>query len=118
ISGETLTVLVGDAEGLKTQAKLRDAVAAFTRAAREVSELAVDIRGLQLDVAEAAQGATEGAVLARYRWDELTSDPKTVRLEKLTIVTDNEATASEGITRGLILARIAGLSRDLSNTPP
>src|SRR5690606_25143959 len=46
------------------------------------------------------------------------SDPKTVRLEKLTIVTDNEATASEGITRGLILARIAGLSRDLSNTPP
>ena len=118
IAGETLTVLVGVGDGLTTQAKLRDATAAFTRAAREVGDLAVDITGLEIDTVEAAQAVTEGAILARYRWDELTGDPKTVQLDKLTIVTDAEDAASEGITRGLILSRIAGLARDLANTPP
>lgn len=118
VAGETLTVLVGVGEGLTKGAKLRDAVAAFTRAAKEIGDLAVDVRGIDIPVAEAAQMVTEGAVLSRYRWDELTSDPKTVPLEKLTIVTDDSVAAKEGIDRGLILSRIADLSRDLSNTPP
>lgn len=118
IAGETLTVLVGIGAKLETQANLRDAAAAFTRAAREVGDLAIDIRGLDISTVEAAQAVVEGSLLARYRWDELTSDPKTVTLEKLTVVTDDEKAATEGIDRGLVLSRISGLARDLANTPP
>lgn len=118
IAGETLTVLVGVGEKLETQAQVRDAAAAFTRAASEIADLAVDVRGLAVSVDEAAQAVVEGSLLARYRWDELTTDPKTVTLEKLTVVTDDEKQATEGIERGLVLARIAGLARDLANTPP
>lgn len=118
IAGSPLQVLVGAGKGITTQAQLRDAVAAFTRAAREIADLGVDVRGLNLPATAAAQAVTEGSVLARYRWDELTSDPKTVRLETVTIITDDVDAATEGIERGKILARISGLSRDLSNTPP
>ncbi|WP_217136654.1 leucyl aminopeptidase [Leucobacter chinensis] len=118
VAGETLTVLVGVGEKLETQAQVRDAAAAFTRAASEIADLAVDVRGLAISASEAAQAVVEGSLLARYRWDELTTDPKTVTLEKLTVVTDDEKQATEGIERGLVLARIAGLARDLANTPP
>lgn len=128
LPGSPLRVLVGSGKGIGTEAQLRDAVAAFTRAAREISTLAVDLSALivgddAIAVEAAAQAATEGALLARYRFDALKSDPKTVQLERLTLVLAGEAAdlaeaAEVGVERGLILARTASLSRDLGNTPP
>ncbi|MFC7764577.1 leucyl aminopeptidase family protein [Leucobacter soli] len=137
LPGAPLRVLVGTAAGIRTAAELRDAVAAFTRAARESAELAVELGDATaaLDPALAAQVATEGAILARYRYDALLGEPKTVPLERLTLVvggaaaagSDDAADAAEadlaeaaelGAERGLILARTAALARDLGNTPP
>lgn len=124
VPGTPLQVLVGVGEGLTTAAKLRDAVASFTRAAREAGWIALDLSGLigrgELTAALAAHAATEGAILARYRFDALKSDSKTVQLERVTLIVDRDAAADaeQGIARGLILARTASLARDLANTPP
>ncbi len=128
LPGSPLRVLVGVNGGIDTVAKLRDAVASFTRAAHESQWIAVDLGAAlepgAVDAALAAQAATEGAILARYRFDELKHDAKTVQLERLTLVSGAGAGAAEaeqverGIERGLILARTASLARDLANTPP
>ncbi len=127
VPGSPLTVLVGTGKGLSTVPQLRDAVASFTRAAREISHLAVDlgevVAGGGISAELAAQAATEGAVLARYRYDALKSEPKTVQLDRLNLVLGGEAAdaadaAEIGVERGLILSRTASLARDLGNTPP
>ncbi|QIK62863.1 leucyl aminopeptidase [Leucobacter viscericola] len=123
LPGEQLRVLVGVGEGITTAAALRDAVAAFTRAANESGALAVDLTGVvgaDLSALDAAIATTEGALLARYRFDALKSDPKTVALESLLIgvATSDEAAAKQGVERAQILARTAGIARDLANTPP
>ena len=128
LPGTPLQVLVGVGKGIGSEAQLRDAVASFTRAAREVAWLAVDLSEVATADAQsdgiaaelAAQVATEGAVLARYRYDALKAESKTVQLERLTLVIESDATdaAEVGAERGLILARTASLSRDLGNTPP
>ena len=121
LPGERLRVLVGTGAGIRTAAELRDAVAAFTRAAREVAELAVDLTAApEVPVEAAAVAATEGALLARYRFDALKGDPKTVELERLVLGAGAEdaAAAERGVERGLILARTAMVARDLANTPP
>lgn len=123
LPGAPLRVLVGAGEGITSAADLRDAVAAFTRAAHESAELSVDLSAViagGLDAGSAAQAATEGAVLARYRFDALRGDAKTVPLERLTVVAGSGAAeeAERGAMRGLILSRTAALARDLGNTPP
>ncbi len=131
LPGTPLQVLVGIGSGITSEAKLRDAVASFTRAAREVAWIAVDLSEVVAEDSEAegvapglaAQAATEGAVLARYRYDALKAEPKTVQLERLTLVLGGDAAntadaAEVGVERGLILARTASLARDLGNTPP
>jgi len=126
VPGAPLRVLVGVGDRLDTPAALRDAVAAFVRAAHESAELALELGGAiaaGLDPSLAAQIATEGALLARYRYDALVGDPKTVALERLTLVVDGadddvSEAAERGVERGLILARTASLARDLGNTPP
>ncbi|WP_449278097.1 leucyl aminopeptidase family protein [Leucobacter sp. GX24907] len=143
LPGTPLRVLVGTgSSGIETDAQLRDAVAACTRAAKESGRIAVDLTGLLAgspdadtgagtsadSAAEAAdwdpevavQAAIEGALLARYRYDALKSDPKTVVLEELMLRLDEEhlEAAEAGIERGLILARTTAISRDLANTPP
>lgn len=127
LPGSPLRVLVGTGKGITTVANLRDAVASFTRAAREVGKIAVDLSEVVSSAAFepqlAAQAATEGAVLARYRYDALKGDVKTVLLEQLVLVLAGDAgkhseAAEVGVERGLILARTASLARDLGNTPP
>ncbi|QZY51401.1 leucyl aminopeptidase family protein [Leucobacter tenebrionis] len=129
LPGTPLRVLVGTGKaGIDSDARLRDAVAAFTRAAREEARIAVDLSGLlasgDWDVEVAVQAAIEGAVLARYRYDALKSDPKTVALEELMLQIgdghgdDASGDIERGVERGLILARTAAISRDLANTPP
>lgn len=120
--GDTLVVFVGAGKEPFTAATLRDAVANFTRAASESATLSIDLEGVVaagLDAREAALAATEGAILARYRFEPLKSEAKNVLIETLTIAVaegDREA-AQQGIDRGLVLARIAGLARDLGNAP-
>ncbi|MBO1901749.1 leucyl aminopeptidase [Leucobacter weissii] len=123
LPGTPVRVLVGVGSGLSTAAAVRDAVAALTRAAKESEALVVPLGDAVSAGAEplaAAQAATEGAILSRYRYDALTSDPKTVQLTSLTIVVDeaDEEQADLGVERGLVLARTASLARDLANTPP
>lgn len=130
LPGSPLRVLVGTgANGITSDAQLRDAAAAFTRAARESGRLAIDLRALLADgdapdtawdADVAVQAVVEGAVLARYRYDALKSDPKTVALEELMLQLDDahEEAAAFGVERALVLARTATLARDLANTPP
>ncbi len=122
LPGAQLRVLVGTGSAIETAAQLRDAVAAFTRAARESGSIAVDLEaviGGGLDAELAGQAAVEGALLARYQYDALKSDAKTVQLDALTLAAAGAAAAvEEGARRGLILARTAELARDLGNTPP
>lgn len=123
LPGAQLCVLVGTGAGLDTSAGLRDAVAAFTRAAHESAELAIDLSGpIAAGIAadEAALAATEGALLARYRFDALKSEAKTVELTGLVlgVAAADVSAAQAGVARGLVLARTAALARDLANTPP
>ncbi|RKQ84409.1 leucyl aminopeptidase [Mycolicibacterium mucogenicum 261Sha1.1M5] len=123
LPGQTLCVLVGTGTGITSAAELRNAVASFTRAASESDALALDLTGVvsdKLNAHDAALAATEGAVLARYRFEALKGEAKNVALKTLTLgVADaDQAAAKEGVARGLVLARAAALSRDLGNTPP
>src|SRR5699024_4708039 len=121
VAGDTLTVLVGVEAGITTLAELRDAVASFTRAAKEIANLTVDLRGIdRVSAEEAGQAVAEGTVLSRYRFDELTTDPKTVALESVTVIVEEnrQADVASGVERGQVLARAASLARDLANTPP
>lgn len=136
LPGSPLRVLVGVGGGIASAAALRDAVAAYTRAAHESAALAIDLSGVigaagsedaalsataaSLSASEAALAATEGALLARYRYDALKSEPKTVALERLVlgVAAADETAAREGVNRAVILARTAGIARDLANTPP
>lgn len=125
LPGSPLTVLVGTGKnGIETDAELRDAVAAFTRAAREIGNLAVDLSELIVegdwDAGVAVQAAIEGAALARYRYDALKSEVVTVQLEELTlqVPADSLEEAEQGVARGLVLARTASIARDVANTPP
>lgn len=120
LPGATQTVLVGVGEGIATLAELRDAVAAGAQAASKAPALAVDLSGIDLPVAEAAQVATEGAILARYRYTPLKTDPKAVALDELIlgVATGDEAAAADGADRGAILARSTTIARDFANSPP
>lgn len=112
---------LGDTKGSLTGAQLRDAAAALVRAASQLGTLEFDARGLStVDARTIGEVVTEGAVLARYRYDALRSQPTTVPLTGFTLVVEAEqvAEAQAGIDRGLILARAMDTARDLANTPP
>src|SRR4051794_25533148 len=83
--GQTLVLPRGDdavvATGIgddPSDAALRDAAAAFARAAGRDEVLATDLAGAGASVADAAQAVVEGIVLGRYRYDALKTEPDTV----------------------------------------
>jgi leucyl aminopeptidase len=102
---------------------VRDASAAFARAASRHGDLTLDLTAVagSVDVAEAAQAAVEGALLARYRYDVLrtSSAPDTPPVTSVTVLVPagDEAAASAGAARGHRFAAVSSLSRDLANTP-
>jgi leucyl aminopeptidase len=129
--GQTLAVPRPDGEAViavgigKTAdldaAKLRDAAAAFGRAAGKHARLATtlaDISGVKPDVA--AQVVVEGALLARYSYDSLKKKAGGTPVKELTLVAGGakSAAARRGAERGKTIATAAQLSRDLSNAPP
>ena len=114
-------VLVGTGDKPVTPAVARDLAAAVARAAAKHSAVEFDLRQLgKIDPEEAAAAVTEGAVLARYRYDTLKAEPKTVALTRVNLVTSKSHVhdAERGADRGRELARATNLARDLANTPP
>lgn len=117
IPGTPMTVLVGTGKSLDP-ARLRDAAAAFARAAQRHSNLATDLAAASgLDPRTAARVVVEGVLLARYDYDTFKEKPANPALSSLTLLGAG-ADAAEGIHRGRVEAGAACLARDLANAPP
>jgi leucyl aminopeptidase len=114
-----VAVGIGDRAALDAT-RLRDAAAAFARAAHRQSHLAgplANVPNVPPDVA--AQAAVEGLLLARYRYNALKRKPEGTPLTAVTIVAPPERheALSQGAERGKITAAAVNLARDLNNTP-
>ena len=99
---------------------LRDAAAAFARAAARDGVLATtltDVAGV--DAAEAGQAVVEGVLLARYRYRAFVDRPGEAPLTSLTLVATGGRGRSvrAGAERGRVLADAVQVARDLANTP-
>ncbi len=118
-SSDFVVVGIGDDEE-RTEAKLRDVVAAFVRAESRAAHLAFAVgESYPLDEVALGLAITEAAVLARYQYTALKSKPKHTPLESFEIVTGLDASlVDEGMRAGLAYARAAVIARDLANTPP
>ncbi len=118
--GPTVVVVgVGDADSLSA-AGVRDAAAAFARAAGSHTNLEFSLAGLDPVAADAAaQAVVEGVLLARYRYDALRTAPKGAPVAELTLIAapEHAQAAREGAERGEVLAAVTQLARDLANTP-
>ena len=123
IPGDVVTVAVGiGAAAAVDAAALRNAGAAFARAAGSHSDLAIDLAGTGAVPADvAAQALVEGALLARYRYDPLrfTSKVDKPAVASLAVIcSDGDADAAgRGAARGRTFAAVTQLARDLANTP-
>jgi leucyl aminopeptidase len=114
-----VAVGVGDPAELDS-AGLRDAAAAFGRAASTHTSLAMtlpDAAGVAPETA--GQAMVEGLLLARYRYDVLRREPKGQQVRELTLITSPAAAtaAGAGAERGQVFASATMLARDLANTP-
>ncbi len=114
-----VAVGVGDAGSLDATG-LRDAAAAFARAAVRDGRLATtlgDIPGV--DATAAGQAIVEGVLLARYRYRAFADRPNEAPLTALTLVGADERRAAleQGATRGRVIAEATQIARDLANTP-
>jgi leucyl aminopeptidase len=115
-----VAVGIGAPDALDATA-LRDAAAAFARAAgnhRHVATTLADLDAIAADVA--GQVVVEGILLARYRYSTLKRDPGATPLMEITLVTDSRRAqgVGRGAQRGHVTARAVQLARDLANTPP
>ncbi len=114
-----VAVGTGAAEGTTVVADVaRRAAAAFAAAVGGIADLALHLPPTDADET-AAEAAVEGALLARYRYDALRSNPKGIPLSSLTVVVgaDRAAAVGAGAARGAVLARATMISRDLATTP-
>ena len=101
-------------------AGLRNAAAAFARAASSQSRLAFSLDAVDSVAPErAAQAVVEGVLLARYSYDPLRRQPRGNAVKRLTIVADagDKRSLTAGAERGKALAAATQLARDLANTP-
>ncbi|UNK70210.1 leucyl aminopeptidase [Microbacterium sp. H1-D42] len=112
-------IAVGLGDAPTTAAALRDAAAAFARAAARHAHIALRIELGDVDRPTAISALVEGALLARYRYTPLKSDAKDVPLTSLTLDLGGESDADAAAVRTAIIAvRSAVIARDLANTPP
>lgn len=128
-AGKTLVVAAGKgpiliAAGMGppdevTAGRIRDAAAAFARAAGSHSRLAFSLEGLTRVPADvAAQAAVEGILLGRYEFEGFGRKPRHARVEQIDIVgSTDEAEARAGAERGRTYAEATILARNLANTP-
>lgn len=97
-------------------ATLRDATAAFARAANTHDRLAIRVDST-IEPQLAARAACEGAVLARYAFVLKRNAPAPKPLRELTIVGSPLAELERGVEYAGIATRAAELARDLANAP-
>ena len=117
--GAAVAVGIG-ASGKLDVAGLRNAAAAFARAASSHTRLAFSLDGVDSVAPEqAAQAVVEGVLLARYSYNPLRRQPRGTAVTRLTIVADanDKQSLTAGAARGKALASATQLARDLANTP-
>lgn len=115
-----VAVGIGHADEL-CAAELRDAAAAFARAAGRYASIALHLPAdTDVEAESAGQAVVEGVLLARYRYSILKSAPKDVGLTSLEIVAPeaDRADVAAGAERGMVIAAATELARDLANSPP
>jgi leucyl aminopeptidase len=100
-------------------AKLRDAAAAFARAASKHEKIALALPELKnLSPALAAQAIVEGALLARYQYFLKSSSKGPTPLRELTLIGDKAVDeVRRGGELGGVTARATVLARDLAEAP-
>jgi leucyl aminopeptidase len=120
-SGPVVIVVGAGPAEERTEASLRDAAAAFARAAHRYPRVGITT-GAAFALAPETLGRviTEGVLLARYRYTELKPSSAHVPLVSLDIVV--QPAAADAVARGArvgeIVARATNLARDLANCPP
>ncbi|HTN54809.1 MAG TPA: M17 family peptidase N-terminal domain-containing protein, partial [Microbacterium sp.] len=99
---------------------LRDAGAAFARAAARYTRVTLVLDLPETERAASIAALVEGVLLARYRYTVLASESKHVPLASLTLdVGDGDAAAdAAAVATALAAVRAAVVARDLANTPP
>lgn len=98
-------------------AKLRDAAAAFARAAASHEELAIVMGDLGVSTTSAAQALAEGSVLARYRYQLRGTGQASTPLRALALVSAARDEIERGIARAGVIVRASELARDLAGAP-
>lgn len=101
-------------------AAVRDAAAAFAAAVPFDAHLATRVpRSPTTDLADCAAAIVEGVLLTRYRFSLRSHESGPVQVSSLTLVAPEGGVdeVREGATRGLVMARVAMLSRDLATCP-
>jgi len=103
------------------EAAIRDAAAAFARAAVKHERLAIDLTGAgsELDARVVGRAVVEGVLLARYRYRAFIDKADEAHLTHLTLITarDHARAAAAGAAYGEVTARAVNTARDLCNTP-
>ncbi|WP_155369778.1 leucyl aminopeptidase [Catellatospora vulcania] len=114
-----IAVGVGDPAELDADL-LRDAAAAYARAAGAAGRLVLALDGATgVPPETAGQAAVEGALLARYRFEVLKKEPAPPVTALTLVAAEGDVQAvRRGVRRGLAYARAAALARDLANAPP
>jgi leucyl aminopeptidase len=102
-------------------AAIRDAAAAFARAAGKHARLAVDLTGVASEIEDraAGQAVVEGILLARYRYRAFVDKATEVPLTHVALVTsrDRVRAVRAGAEIGRTLAIAVNTARDLCNAP-
>lgn len=102
--------------------RIRDAAAAFARAAPSHVSLGLSLEGLEnssVAPEAAAQAAVEGILLGRYEFAGFGREHKERPVEEINLVTTaaQEASARSGAEKGRAYAEATILARNLANTP-
>ncbi len=119
--GGGLVVAVGIGED-PDAGGLRNAAAAFARAASKHAHLATNLTEVAgIDAKAAGRAVVEGVLLASYRYVGLKNDTSNgSKLERMTLVAgaNRRRGVEQGAASGAAIAGAAALARELANTPP
>ena len=120
-TGPVLVLVGAGPAGALDASGLRDAAAVATRAtARAGGRLGIRVPATGLTATDAGRVATEGALLARYRFTALRTTHPEAPLTHLVLALDGAAPddVAAGVTTGVTTSRAAAVARDLANGPP
>ena len=120
-SGRPVVVAIGVGEpGSLDASSLRDAAAAFARAAARDGRLATSLAdSADVDAETAGQAIVEGVLMARYRYRAFIDRPNEAPLTALTLVSRKSRVdgVRAGAARGRVTADAVQIARDLCNAP-